>query len=279
MNLSNKGEIMSKIHPTAVIEDGVELGSMVEIGAYSVIHGPSKIGAGTRIGSHVEVFDHVEIGEQNNILHSVTIGSPPQDFKYKGAQTKTRIGNKNTFRECVTVHRASREDSVTSIGNNCYFMVYSHVAHDDQLEDFCVLTNCTALAGWVKVEYAAVLSAFIGVHQNCRVGRHAMVGALTKITKDIPPFCTVVEDMPAKVMGLNEVGLKRFGFSEERIKALQEAYNEFFRSDRELTETINMFKSRSDLTEDVQYFVDFMSTAKRGVVYLEKKRSKDFTFM
>ena len=196
----------SRIHPTAIIEDDVILGDDCEIGAYAVIK------RNTRMGARNRVFEHA------------VIGGDPQDYKFKSdTLSYTEIGDDNCFREGVTVHRGSRSDASTRIGNACFFMAYAHVAHDCQLGSGIVMVNNSGVAGEGVVGDKAIISGNVSVHQFCRIGRYAMIGLSSKVVQDALPFC-ITDGNPARARGLNLIGLRRNGFSRDEIAALKEAY-------------------------------------------------------
>jgi UDP-N-acetylglucosamine acyltransferase len=197
---------MSKIHPTAIIEDDVILGEDCEIAAYAVIKRHTRMGARNRVAEHA------------------VIGGDPQDFKFKpDTLSYTEIGDDNYFREGVTIHRGSRPESATKIGNGCFLMAYAHIAHDCIVGNNVVMANTAGIAGEVVVADKAFISAAVTVHQFCRIGRNAMIGLSSKVVQDALPFC-ITDGNPGRARGLNLVGLKRNGFSKDDIGALKEAY-------------------------------------------------------
>jgi UDP-N-acetylglucosamine acyltransferase len=197
---------MTKIHPTAIIEDDVILGDDCEIAAYSVIKRHTRMGARNRVAEHA------------------VIGGDPQDFKFKpDTLSYTEIGDDNYFREGVTIHRGSRPDSATKIGNGCFLMAYAHIAHDCIVGNNVVMANTAGIAGEVVVADKAFISAAVTVHQFCRIGRNAMIGLSSKVVQDALPFC-ITDGNPGRARGLNLVGLRRNGFSKDDIAALKDAY-------------------------------------------------------
>jgi UDP-N-acetylglucosamine acyltransferase len=250
--LSNGDAIVNpKIHPTAVIYPGAELDPTVEVGPYSVIGERVKIGANTKIGPHVLISGITEIGEENNIFPGAVIGLEPQDLKYKGAASRVKIGDRNQIREYVTINRATGEDEVTSIGNNNLLMAYVHVAHNCVLENGIVIANSVALAGHVHIESKAVIGGVLGVHQFVRIGQLAMLGGMSRIDRDVPPYM-LVEGNPARVRSLNLVGLKRMGLSSEEIGVLKNAFRMLYRSQFTLNQAIESLANLPD-SSDNQY--------------------------
>lgn len=209
------------IHPTAVIHPQAKLHPTVKVGAYAVV-GEVKVGANTVIGAHAVLEGPMEIGEDNQIFPGAAIGLEPQDLKYKGARSWVKIGDRNRFREYVTVNRATGEGEVTQIGNDNLLMAYVHVAHNCVIEDGVIISNAVSLAGHVEIESKAVIGGVLGIHQFVHIGRLAMVGGMSRVDRDVPPFM-LVEGNPSKVRSLNLVGLKRAGFSIAEVGHLKKA--------------------------------------------------------
>jgi UDP-N-acetylglucosamine acyltransferase len=253
------------IHPTAVIHPNARIAEGVEIGPYSVIGEHVVIGRDTKIASHVAIEGWTTIGERNHIFSFSSVGAPPQDIKYKGEQTFLVIGNDNIIREFATIHRATtKEDRVTSIGNNNFLMSYIHVAHDCKLGNHIIMANNAAFGGHVTVEDHAVLGALVGIHQFVRVGAYSMIGGQSAIVLDVPPYVNATGNR-ATLYGLNLVGLKRKGFGEETINHLKKAYKIIFRSGLTLEEALKKTIEEFPDSREVRYFVDFMRHSKRGV--------------
>ena len=211
------------IHPTALVAAGVRLGDDIVIGPFAVIEEDVILGDGCRIASHAVIKRHTRLGARNSVAEHAVIGGDPQDFKFKDCDSTTEIGDGNSIREGVTIHRGSRPGSATRVGSGCFLMAYSHIAHDCQVGNDVVLVNNCALAGEVVVDGRAFISGGAMVHQFCRVGRNAMIGGLAKVTQDALPFC-ITDGNPARVRGLNRVGLRRSGFPATEIAALKQAY-------------------------------------------------------
>lgn len=217
----------TKIHSTAIVDPGAEIGVGCEIGPYCVI-GPSvRLGDRCRLYSHVVIDGPTVIGEANHFHSHAAIGGRTQDLKYKGEPTGLRIGYGNTFREFCTVHRASSPGDETVIGNHGNFLAYTHIAHDCVVGDHCIFSNNGTLAGHVVVEDHVILGGLTAVHQFCRLGRYSMTGGCSKIVQDIVPF-TIADGNPARPGGVNRVGLERHGFTEDQIRAIREAYKCLF---------------------------------------------------
>ncbi len=256
---------MSKIHKTAIIEGDVEIDEDVEIGPYTYISGKVKIGRGTKVGPHCVIVGKVSIGEGNIIHHSVSIGQPPQDLNYKGEESGVIIGRGNIIREFVTIHRATGEGKNTVIGDNNLLMAYVHIAHNCKLGNGITIANSAHLAGYVEVEDHAFISGVLGIHQWCRVGAYAMVGGMTRLNQDAPPYFMTVGYEP-EVVGLNIVGLRRKGFSQGRIEILKFAYKTIYMSNLRLEDALRLLEEKFPESEDIKHLVDFYRRSKRGVV-------------
>ena len=256
---------MRTIHPSAIVHPKAELGNNVEVGAFSCIGEHVVIGDGTKILHHASVEGHTTIGKDNEIGSFSVIGGKPQDLKYKNEPTKVIIGDRNQFREYTTVNLGTVTGTgVTKIGNDCLVMAYCHVAHDCLLGDHVILANYTGLSGHVILEDWVILSGMCGISQFLRVGKHAFVGGMTGIRKDVTPYVILVGD-PSEVRGLNMVGLKRRGFDNERIKAVMDAYKIYFDNGLEKEQALSeLYKKYSD-QHDVKYFADFIRNSENGI--------------
>jgi len=254
-----------KIHPTAIVSDNVRLDEGVEIGPYSIIESDVTIGKNTIIGPHTVIDRYTRIGEGCHIFQFCSIGAPPQDLKFRGEKTGVVIGNFNTIREYVSIHRGTTADTGTTVmGDHNLLMAYVHIAHNCKLGNHVIIANSTGLAGHVDTEDYAIVSPLSGVHQFCRVGAHAMVGGASAVVKDIPPY-TMANGNRASLFGLNLIGLQRRGFSERSIAALKHAYRIIFRSDLLLEEALE--KARTDVEDcpEVRHFIQFIETSKRSI--------------
>lgn len=230
--------LMTRIHPTAVVHPSAELDPTVQIGPYAIIGENVKIGAGTTVGAHAIIEGPTIIGVGNQIFPGAAIGLDSQDLKYKGGETWVKIGNYNRIREYVTINRATGIGEATVIGNHNLLMAYVHIAHNCTLEDNVKIANATSLAGDVHVESDAVISGVLGIHQFVRVGRLSMIGGMTRIQRDVPPF-TIVEGTPARVRALNFVGLDRAGYTNEEITVLKKAFRTIYYSNKTLNQALD----------------------------------------
>jgi UDP-N-acetylglucosamine acyltransferase len=254
------------IHPTAIIDPKADISEGVEIGPYTVIEKGVSIGEGTKIGPHVVIREGTQIGKRCQIFQFASIGEAPQAIFYRGEKTSLLIGDQNIIREFVTLHRGTTKGvGKTVIGNDNFFMAYSHVAHDCQIGNQVVLVNGATLGGHIMIEDHAIISGLSAVHHFCRIGTHAFVSGLTGVSLDIPPY-TLAAGNRAKLFGLNIVGLKRHHFSEETMKALKKAYRIIFRSGLTLEKAMKTLEEDEiSQTPEVQHFFDFIQHSKRGI--------------
>ena len=253
------------IHPTAVIHPGAELHSSVKVGAYAVVGEHVKVGPETVIGAHVVLDGRTEIGARNQIFPGAVIGLEPQDQKYDGSDSFVKIGDDNYIRECVTINRATGADEATVIGNGNWLLAYVHVAHNCVIENQVVITNAASLAGHVWVESRARIGGMVGIHQFVRVGRLAMIGAMGRIDRDIPPYM-LVEGHPARVRSLNLVGLKRAGFADAggaSYDALKKAFRLLYRSGLTLNEALEKLEILLD-DEHVKHLQRFLQQSQQS---------------
>ncbi|MCX5828839.1 MAG: acyl-ACP--UDP-N-acetylglucosamine O-acyltransferase [Deltaproteobacteria bacterium] len=254
-----------KIHPTAIISSEAHLEEGVEIGPYSIIGPDVTIGKNTIIGPHVVIDSQTDIGEGCRIFQFSSIGAVPQDLKFKGEATRTIIGNYNTIREYVTIHRATSADiGVTIMGDYNLLMAYCHVAHNCKLGNRIVMANAANLAGHIHVEDNAIIGGLTGIHQFTRIGAHCIIGGCSAVAKDVPPFVMASGNI-AKLYGLNMVGLKRRNFSVETIQALKQAYRLVFRSSLLLKTAIAKVKTEVADIPEVRQFIDFIQNSQRGI--------------
>ena len=254
-----------KIHPTAIISSEAHLEEGVEIGPYSIIGSDVTIGKNTIIGPHVVIDSQTDIGAGCRIFQFSSIGAVPQDLKFKGEATRTIIGNYNTTREYVTIHRATSADiGVTIMGDYNLLMAYCHVAHNCKLGNRIVMANAANLAGHIHIEDNAIIGGLTGIHQFVRIGAHCIIGGCSAVAKDVPPFVMASGNI-AKLYGLNMVGLKRRNFSPETIQSLKQAYRLVFRSSLLLKTAIAKVKTEVADIPDVRQFVDFIQNSQRGI--------------
>jgi UDP-N-acetylglucosamine acyltransferase len=253
------------IHPTAVVDRHAELHGSVEVGPFAVIGPKVKIGARTRVGPHAVIEGDTSIGEGNVIFQFAALGAIPQDLKYAGEPTRLQIGNANQIREFATVHIGTAGGGgVTRIGDRCLLMANSHVAHDVQLGNDCILANSVALAGHVSVEDHVIFGGLAAVHQFTRIGRLAFVSGGAMVTQDVPPYLTVQGDR-AEVVGINTVGLTRAHFDEHALARVKGAFKIVFRSKMGLREAIAHVKAEYGGNPEIDHLVAFLEGTQRGI--------------
>jgi UDP-N-acetylglucosamine acyltransferase len=257
--------VNSKIHPTAIIEEGAVIAPDVEIGAYAYIGKMVRIGSGTIVQHHATVDGNTELGSGNNIYPYAFVGAKTQDLKYTGGEPGLRIGDRNTFREYCSVHSATEESNFTTIGSDNNFLAYTHIAHDCVLGNHIVTSNNCGIAGHVVIGDHVVMGGYAGVHQFCHVGDYVMVGAMSKVVQDVAPF-VIVEGNPAETRTINKVGLERNGFDANAMSQVKLAYKILFRS--ELPREQAIAKLRELVTPDapiVEKVIKFVEASQRGV--------------
>ncbi|HEY5611038.1 MAG TPA: acyl-ACP--UDP-N-acetylglucosamine O-acyltransferase [Thermoanaerobaculia bacterium] len=261
--------MVKAIHPTAIVDPRAMIDGDVEIGEYVVIGPGVVVGSGSVIGPFTRIEGPTTIGERNHFTSHCSIGTPPQDFKFRGEHTELVIGNDNMFRELVTINRGTPGGgAITRIGSNNFIMISSHIAHDCRVGSNVIFANGATLAGHVEVGDHATIGAFSAIHQFCRVGDHAFVGGYTVATQDALPYVKTVGSRPAKTYGVNTIGLQRKGFPKETIEALQRAYRVLRRSHLRLEEALMRIESELGLVAEARYFVEFIRGASmRGFVH------------
>ncbi|MAZ44714.1 MAG: acyl-[acyl-carrier-protein]--UDP-N-acetylglucosamine O-acyltransferase [Legionellales bacterium] len=254
------------ISELAVVHPEAKIGTNVTIGPFSVIGKDVEIGDNTIIESHVVIKGPTLIGKNNHFFQFCSIGEAPQDKKYAGEPTTLRIGDENIIREFVTISRGTVQDhGETFVGNRNLLMAYVHIAHDCHVGSDTVFSNNASIAGHVRVGDKANLGGFVGVHQFCHIGSYSFCAGGSIITKDVAPF-VMVSGHPAQVHGLNQVGLRRRGFSEESIAALKQAYKIFFRQGHTAEEALGLIKDKYASINEVSDFIDSVETSERGIL-------------
>ena len=265
-NTNFKGAI---VHPNAFVDSNAELHDGVSIASGAIIGPNVVIDSGTQIGPNAVIEGKTKIGKNNKVFPNVFIGLEPQDLKYKGASTEVVIGDNNTFRECVTINKATDEGEKTIIGNNNLLMAYTHIGHNCELGNGIVLSNSVQVAGHVKVEDKAIIGGCLGIHQFVHVGYLAMIGGMTRVDRDVPPFC-LAEGHPGRLRGLNRVGIKRSGLIENKefdLKLLQDTWNLLFKSNDVISVSLEIaMKEKLDLssTKLCNFLKDSISKKRRG---------------
>jgi UDP-N-acetylglucosamine acyltransferase len=257
---------MARIDPLAAVSPQAQLADDVEVGPFAVIGPGVTIGPGCRIAAHAVVKGPTIMGAGNQVFQFASIGDAPQDKKYKGEPTRLEVGDRNVFREYVTVNRGTVTGrTVTRVGNDNMLLAYSHVAHDCVLGNNIVLSNVVMLGGHVELGDWVIMSGYAGVHQFTKVGAHAFIGNNTAVTRDVPPY-VLATGQPAEPRAVNSEGLKRRGFSEEQIRAIRNAYRVLYRSDLKLEDAVPRLQEMAAQHECLQIFVDFIGTSTRSLV-------------
>src|ERR1700739_1445550 len=256
-----------KIHPQAVVSPGAKIGAGAEVGAFAVVGADVELGEGCVVHSHAVITGPSKFGARNVFHPFCVIGGDPQDYTFGGEHGELVAGDENIFREHVTISRGTKKGGgITRIGDNNFFLSYSHVGHDCQVGSHTLFVNGATLAGHVAVQDFVTVGAFSPVHQFCRLGRYAYIGANTVITQDVLPFSLIVTGRETRCFGPNTIGLERKGFSAERIKALQKAFRVLTRSKKNTSQALaEIRKSMADSAE-VKELVEFVEKAERGIV-------------
>jgi len=256
-----------EIHPQAAVAASAKLGEGAKVGAFAVVGENVELGAGCELHPHAIVQGPSRFGK-NNVFHPFcVIGGDPQDYTFRGERVELIVGHGNIFREYVTVSRGTQKGGgQTSLGDNNFFLAYSHVGHDCQVGSNTLFVNGATLAGHVAIEDFVTIGAFCPVHQFCRIGRYAYIGASTVITQDVPPFSKIVTERDTKSFGINTIGLERKGFSPERLQVLKHAYKLLLRSKLNTSQALEEMKKTLSDSADVKELIQFIQGAERGIV-------------
>lgn len=252
------------VHPTALVDDGAELGPDVTIGPYSIVGPGVTLGEGTTVGPHVLIERNTTVGRGCTIAKGAVLGTDPQDLKYAGEETWLHVGEETTIREYATLNRGTSASGETRVGSHCLLMAYTHVAHDCILGDHVILSNSVNMAGHVVMEDWVIVGGVTPIHQFVRIGAHAFVGGGSRIPQDIPPY-TRAAGNPPKLYGLNSVGLERRGFTAEARKALKAAYRAVFMSGLNVSQGVARAREEAPDTDEVRHFLDFIGSSERGI--------------
>jgi len=255
------------IHPTAIVDPAAEIDASADIGPYCVIAPEVHIGPRTRLMANNYVEGPTWVGEDNIFFPYSTAGVASQDLKYKGERAETHIGHRNRIREFVTIHRGTQGGGLlTAIGSDNLLMAYTHIAHDVRIGDHVILANGVTLAGHVTIGDWADISAFVGVHQFCRIGRHAFVGPYSVVIQDVLPYSTTVGKREIGVFGANRIGLERRGFQTPAIEALQTSFRLLTRAKLNTTQAIERIRAEVPPCAEVDELLEFIRTSERGIV-------------
>ncbi len=256
---------MNSVSSLAYVHPEAKLGENVIVEPFAFVDSNTEIGDGTRVMTHATILAGARIGKNCTIFPQAVVAGIPQDLKFKGEETEAIIGDNTTIRECATVNRGTASKGFTKVGSNCLIMAYSHIAHDCVLKDHIILGNATQLAGEVEIDDYAVISGAVLVHQFCRIGRNVMIQGGSKIPKDIPPYIMVGRE-PIVFMGLNVVGLRRKGFTSDRINSIQEIYRYLYQSGLNVTQATERIEKELPESEDRNHILDFIRSSNRGIV-------------
>ena len=253
------------IHQLAAVDKRAKIGKNVVVEPFTTIAGDVEIGEGTWIGPNVTIMDGARIGKNCRIFPGAVISAIPQDLKFDGEVTTAEIGNNTTTRECVTINRGTKDRFKTSIGNDCLIQAYSHIAHDCTVGNNCIFSNASTLAGHVTVGDYVVLAGMVAVHQFCNIGSHSFVTGGTLVRKDVPPYIKVARE-PISYVGINSVGLRRRGFSNEKIFEIQKIYRIIFQMKMNTTQAIEYVEKEMLSTVERDEIMQFVQNSPRGIV-------------
>ena len=255
----------AQIHPTAIVDPRAEPGSGTIIGPYCIVAADVVLGPDCWLQHHVTLAGPMTAGARNKFYAYCSIGQQTQDLKYEGEPTYLEVGDDNTFREFVTVNRSTTAEGKTRIGHRGNYLAYSHIGHDCQVGDAVVFSNNGTLAGHVQVGDHAIMGGLTAVHQFCRLGRFAITGGCSKIVQDVPPFM-IADGNPAKVRGINIVGLERNGFAAETIKAIKEAFRLIYRSKFNTRQAVEAIQQELPASAEITQIIEFIQSSERGII-------------
>jgi len=255
----------AQIHPTAIVDAREEIGPGTIIGPYCIVGPDVVLGANCWLKNHVTLAGPMTAGARNKFYAYCSIGQQTQDLKYQGEPTYLEIGDENTFREFVTVNRSTTAGGKTRIGHRGNYLAYSHIGHDCNVGDAVVFSNNGTLAGHVQVGDHAIMGGLTAVHQFCRLGRYAITGGCSKIVQDVPPFM-IADGNPAKVRGINIVGLERNGFPAETIKTIKEAFRLIYRSKFNTRQAVEAIQQELTASAEITQILEFIQSSERGII-------------
>lgn len=256
---------MNTIHPTAIISSKAKLGDNNIIHPFTIIEDDVEIGNGCEIGPSAVIYNGARIGNRVKINQSASIAHKPQDLKFGNESTYFYVGDDTVIHEFVTLHRGTKETGFSRVGKNCLLMAYTHVAHDCVVGDNVILANTVQIAGHVHIEDWVIMGGESGVHQFCKIGKHAMVGVNSVAVKDVPPF-VISGRFPLKFEGLNKVGLRRRGFSNEDIDIIKKAYDFIYNSGLNVSQGVVKAEAELGANQNVKDIIEFIRTSKRGII-------------
>ncbi len=253
------------ISPLAQVSPQTKIAEGVEIGPFTVVHHNVTIGKNTKIHSNVALYPGTVIGENCEIFPGAVIGPVPQDLKFEGEDTRVEIGNNTIIRECVTIHRATRDKWVTKIGNDCLLMTYVHVAHDCQIGNGVILASFCGLSGHVEIDDYAILEGTVVAQQFMKIGKHAFVGGASLIRKDVPPYVKAARE-PISFAGVNSIGLRRRGFPEEKVREIEDVYRLLYVLNNSVSKGLAAIKETMPDSEVAKEIIEFIETSDKGII-------------
>ncbi len=251
--------------PLAYIHPGAKIARNVVVEPFTTIHNNVEIGEGTWIGSNVTIMEGARIGKNCRIFPGAVISAIPQDLKFQGEETTVEIGDNVTIRECVTINRGTSDRLITKVGNNCLIMAYCHIAHDCIVGDNCIFSNNTTLAGHVNVADNVILAGMVAVHQFVSIGSYAFVTGGSLVRKDVPPYVKAARE-PLSYVGVNSVGLRRRGFSTDKIREIQNIYRIVFQNSNNNSQAIEYIEAELEATQERDEIVHFIANSQRGIM-------------
>lgn len=251
--------------PLAYIHPGSKIATNVVVEPFTTIHNNVQIGSGTWIGSNVTIMEGARIGKNCRIFPGAVISAIPQDLKFEGEDSLAVIGDNTTIRECVTVNRGTKALGKTEIGENCLIMATTHIAHDCQIGNNCIIANGSVIAGHVSVGDYAILSGLVAVHQFIHIGQHALVSGGSLVRKDVPPFTKAGKE-PLSYIGINSIGLRRRGFTTEKIREIQNIYRILYQKNYNTTQAVGIIEAEMEATPERDQIILFIKNSQRGIM-------------
>lgn len=251
--------------PLAYVHPGAKIAKTVVIEPFTTINNNVEIGEGTWIGSNVTIMEGARIGKNCSIFPGAVISAVPQDLKFNGEETLAIIGDHTTIRECVTINRATASSGKTVIGSHCLIMAYSHIAHDCVVGNHCIFSNNSTLAGHITIGDYVILAGMAAIHQFCSVGEYAFISGGSLVRKDVPPYVKAARE-PLSYVGINSIGLRRRGFSVEKIKEIQDIYRILFQANHNISQAVEMIEAEIDATAERDRILEFIQNSQRGIM-------------
>ncbi len=251
--------------PLAFVHPGAKIAKNVVIEPFTTINNDVVIGEGSWIGSNVTIMEGARIGKNCSILPGSVISAPPQDLKYNGEETQTVIGDNTTIRECVTINRGTTDRMKTQVGKNCLIMAYCHIAHDCRVGNNCIFSNNSTLAGHVNVGDYVIMAGMTAIHQFCTIGDYAFITGGSLVRKDVPPFVKAARE-PLSYVGVNSVGLRRRGFSTEKIREIQSIYRILYQKNYNNTQAFEILEAEMEVSSERDEILDFIKNSHRGIM-------------